>query len=190
MTLNPSSPPSGVIHCQWTTLHPVPSPAAEVAARQLAGVQGSRGVWYCGAYQGYGFHEDGLKVRACQTLLGARAQDVHLWTQGACLVHGPSPQWLSPHSKLLFVSFICSNHGTIPCFIHRHAYSCVVSSVHCYCQAGITAASGVLQRMGSGGGPLALKPNVPAMRLSWMEYGARVAVLNFLNSFVKTGRIQ
>ncbi|XP_015892600.3 uncharacterized protein LOC107426818 [Ziziphus jujuba] len=47
---------------KWSTGHPVPSVAASKASLELHHIQGKRGIWFCGAYQGYGFHEDGLKV--------------------------------------------------------------------------------------------------------------------------------
>jgi cyclopropane-fatty-acyl-phospholipid synthase len=49
---------------KWYTSHPVPSPAAAAAAKQFDRIQGKRGIWFCGAYQGYGFHEDGFKVQS------------------------------------------------------------------------------------------------------------------------------
>ena len=40
--------------------HPVFDLAATRAQQQLPGVQGLAGVWFCGAWTRYGFHEDGL----------------------------------------------------------------------------------------------------------------------------------
>lgn len=41
--------------------HPVFTVAALRAQRQLSELQGQRNTWYCGAYFGSGFHEDGLR---------------------------------------------------------------------------------------------------------------------------------
>ncbi|MCA3158205.1 MAG: NAD(P)-binding protein [Burkholderiales bacterium] len=41
--------------------HPVLDGAAVQAQQQLPELQGQRRTWYCGAWAGYGFHEDGLK---------------------------------------------------------------------------------------------------------------------------------
>jgi predicted NAD/FAD-binding protein len=41
--------------------HPVFDQAAIEAQRQLPLLQGQRQTWFCGAWTGYGFHEDGLK---------------------------------------------------------------------------------------------------------------------------------
>ncbi len=40
--------------------HPLFDQAAVRAQRQLPGLQGVRRTWYCGAWCGYGFHEDGV----------------------------------------------------------------------------------------------------------------------------------
>ncbi|XP_010670961.2 uncharacterized protein LOC130589343 isoform X1 [Beta vulgaris subsp. vulgaris] len=71
VTLNPPHQPENVL-LKWRTGHPVPSVAATKASVDLDNVQGTRGIWFCGAYQGYGFHEDGLKAGmiAAQGLLG------------------------------------------------------------------------------------------------------------------------
>jgi predicted NAD/FAD-binding protein len=49
--------------------HPVFDMAAIRAQSQLPGLQGHKGTFFCGAWTGYGFHEDGLKsgldVAAC-----------------------------------------------------------------------------------------------------------------------------
>lgn len=41
--------------------HPIFTPAAIRAQRRLWSLQGQGGVWFCGAYFGAGFHEDGLQ---------------------------------------------------------------------------------------------------------------------------------
>jgi len=41
--------------------HPIIDSAATDAQKQLWSLQGHQGVWYCGAYFGAGFHEDGLQ---------------------------------------------------------------------------------------------------------------------------------
>ncbi|MCX7893059.1 MAG: FAD-dependent oxidoreductase [Burkholderiales bacterium] len=42
--------------------HPIFDGAAIAAQAELASIQGARGLWFCGAWAGYGFHEDGLKA--------------------------------------------------------------------------------------------------------------------------------
>jgi predicted NAD/FAD-binding protein len=57
--------------------HPVFDRAAIDAQTQVAQLQGQRRTWFCGAWTGYGFHEDGLKSgqRVGRTLLNyAQAQ--------------------------------------------------------------------------------------------------------------------
>jgi predicted NAD/FAD-binding protein len=41
--------------------HPVFDLSAVAAQRRLGEIQGQHHVWFCGAWAGYGFHEDGLK---------------------------------------------------------------------------------------------------------------------------------
>ncbi|PON33810.1 S-adenosyl-L-methionine-dependent methyltransferase [Parasponia andersonii] len=71
VTLNPDQPPNHTL-LKWSTGHPVPSVAASKASFELPRIQGKRGIWFCGAYQGYGFHEDGLEggTAAAHGLLG------------------------------------------------------------------------------------------------------------------------
>ncbi|XP_022722300.1 uncharacterized protein LOC111279604 isoform X3 [Durio zibethinus] len=61
VTLNPDYTPKHTL-LKWRTGHSVPSVAATRASLELYNIQGKRGIWFCGAYQGYGFHEDGLKA--------------------------------------------------------------------------------------------------------------------------------
>ena len=42
--------------------HPVFDQAAISAQRAIGTIQGRGGVWYCGAWLGSGFHEDGLQA--------------------------------------------------------------------------------------------------------------------------------
>jgi predicted NAD/FAD-binding protein len=51
--------------------HPVFDMAAIAAQKRIAELQGEQHTWYCGAWTGYGFHEDGLKsgLAAAQALL-------------------------------------------------------------------------------------------------------------------------
>ncbi len=41
--------------------HPVYSPASVAAQTRKAEIQGSNRTWFCGAYWGWGFHEDGMR---------------------------------------------------------------------------------------------------------------------------------
>ncbi|GAU23787.1 hypothetical protein TSUD_26950 [Trifolium subterraneum] len=61
VTLNPEHVPKNTL-LKWSTGHPVPSVAAYKASVELDHIQGKRRIWFSGAYQGYGFHEDGLKA--------------------------------------------------------------------------------------------------------------------------------
>ncbi len=50
--------------------HPVLDPPAIAAQRRHGEINGTRRTWYCGAYWGYGFHEDGVRsaVEVCRSL--------------------------------------------------------------------------------------------------------------------------
>ncbi|XP_049386008.1 uncharacterized protein LOC125850167 isoform X1 [Solanum stenotomum] len=61
VTLDPPHTPEHTL-LKWRTSHPVPSVAASKASRELHQIQGKRGIWFCGVYQGYGFHANGLKA--------------------------------------------------------------------------------------------------------------------------------
>jgi predicted NAD/FAD-binding protein len=62
VTLNPpaDSMPSGEI-ARYQYAHPVFDQRAIDAQQQLPRIQGSNRTWFCGAWCGYGFHEDGLR---------------------------------------------------------------------------------------------------------------------------------
>lgn len=61
VTLNPQRTPRHVWHAE-TYEHPLFDSAAISAQRALWSIQGRRNTWYCGAYFGAGFHEDGLQA--------------------------------------------------------------------------------------------------------------------------------
>ena len=62
VSLNPPFEPApeltfGKYMCE----HPQYNAAAFAAQKKLADIQGERRTWFCGAWTGYGFHEDGLR---------------------------------------------------------------------------------------------------------------------------------
>lgn len=63
VTLNPTlRPHPETVHITETYTHPIFNPAALAAQRDLWQLQGRRNIWFCGAYLGSGFHEDGLQA--------------------------------------------------------------------------------------------------------------------------------
>ncbi|MEO6363872.1 MAG: FAD-dependent oxidoreductase [Caldimonas sp.] len=61
VSLNPvREPQPAAVHGEFRFAHPVFDAAAIRAQSRLDGIQGRGGVWYCGAWTRYGFHEDGL----------------------------------------------------------------------------------------------------------------------------------
>lgn len=62
VTLNPITPiPDHLVFDRCEFDHPVFDAAAVAAQQKLPALQGKNNTWYCGAYQRYGFHEDGLQ---------------------------------------------------------------------------------------------------------------------------------
>ena len=61
VSMNPLRPiRESTVLGEWTYTHPVFDRAAVQAQRELATIQGRTGLWFCGAWTRYGFHEDGL----------------------------------------------------------------------------------------------------------------------------------
>jgi len=61
VTLNrPDEIDQSTVIGEWTYDHPVFDSAAIAAQSRRPEIQGHRRTWYCGAYWGYGFHEDGI----------------------------------------------------------------------------------------------------------------------------------
>lgn len=62
VTLNPETPPSpSLTQATYEYRHPLYNSAMIAAQDKLERIQGEGGVWYAGAWTGYGFHEDGCK---------------------------------------------------------------------------------------------------------------------------------
>ena len=63
VTLNPPRPPrAGTLLHSEVYDHPIFDAKAIAAQRKLWLLQGERNTWFCGAYFGAGFHEDGLQA--------------------------------------------------------------------------------------------------------------------------------
>ncbi|MDN3920092.1 NAD(P)/FAD-dependent oxidoreductase [Roseateles violae] len=63
VSLNPARPiAEHLVHRRIDYSHPVFDLAALQAQRRLGELQGRQGTWFCGAWCGYGFHEDGLRA--------------------------------------------------------------------------------------------------------------------------------
>lgn len=95
VTLNPSRAPraGAVLHTEVYE-HPIFDAAAMAAQRRLWSLQGGRNTWFCGAYFGAGFHEDGLQagLAVAEQLGGVRRP----WTvpdeSGRIALGAPAPQ--------------------------------------------------------------------------------------------------
>ncbi|KAF2141292.1 uncharacterized protein K452DRAFT_327026 [Aplosporella prunicola CBS 121167] len=75
LTVNPPRPPAPSLTQRVTQYaRPVHSAAAARAQQRLPIIQGTRGIWYAGAWAGHGSHEDGLAagVRVAVEGLGGR----------------------------------------------------------------------------------------------------------------------
>jgi predicted NAD/FAD-binding protein len=78
VTLNPDREPQNIAMCQ-TYEHPVFDVGAMRAQAQLWSLQGTQQTWFCGAYFGAGFHEDGLQAGlAVAEALGAPKRPWHV----------------------------------------------------------------------------------------------------------------
>ncbi|KAG0447745.1 hypothetical protein HPP92_028165 [Vanilla planifolia] len=71
ITLSPPRIPKNKI-LKWTNGRVIPSVGALKASIELEKIQGKRKNWFCGSYQGFGFHEDKVKsgLAAADAILG------------------------------------------------------------------------------------------------------------------------
>lgn len=62
VTLNPEKAPSKALtQATYEYRHPLYNSRMVAAQDQLEKIQGKNGIWYAGAWTGYGFHEDGCR---------------------------------------------------------------------------------------------------------------------------------
>lgn len=62
VSLNPADEPDPkLVHQEIHYSHPVFDMSAIQAQKELPLIQGTASIWYCGAWTGFGFHEDGLR---------------------------------------------------------------------------------------------------------------------------------
>ncbi|QWE16563.1 NAD(P)/FAD-dependent oxidoreductase [Polynucleobacter sp. AP-Nino-20-G2] len=62
VSLNPlTEPDHRLVHQEIHYSHPVFDMRAVQAQKELPLIQGNSSIWYCGAWTGFGFHEDGLR---------------------------------------------------------------------------------------------------------------------------------
>ncbi|MBL8325291.1 MAG: FAD-dependent oxidoreductase [Rubrivivax sp.] len=98
VSLNPLRPPrEDLVLGRYHYAHPVFDLDAVRAQRRLIEIQGQDRVWFCGAWCGYGFHEDGLKAGL------AAAQGVRAWLArtGFDASGGqPAPPGLAPAAEV------------------------------------------------------------------------------------------
>ena len=65
LSLNPKKLPNPkLIYGQYTYSHPVFDSNAFQVQNNLSNLQGKNKIWFCGAWTGFGFHEDGIKSAA------------------------------------------------------------------------------------------------------------------------------
>ncbi len=63
VSLNPiQRPDQQLIESEFMCTHPIFTAQTRAAQQQLWDLQSERGIWFCGAYFGAGFHEDGLQA--------------------------------------------------------------------------------------------------------------------------------
>lgn len=76
VSLNPLQDPAPEHRiASFTYAHPQYDLASDVARTRLPEIQGRDGLWFCGAWCGYGFHEDGLSAGlAVAEALGGRSR--------------------------------------------------------------------------------------------------------------------
>ncbi len=76
VSLNPSTEPDQkLIHQEIHYSHPVFDQTAIQAQKELPLIQGTSSIWYCGAWTGFGFHEDGL--RSGELVAEALIESIH-----------------------------------------------------------------------------------------------------------------
>lgn len=104
VTLNPLTAPSeALVHYETTYEHPVFNQGTRRAQASLGQLQGHRSCYYCGAWMGYGFHEDGLgaaieMVKSMGQALPPSLENARI--EGPPYMHNQTP-WTGPGAELI-----------------------------------------------------------------------------------------
>jgi uncharacterized protein len=95
VTLNPAHRPrEGTILRSFLYDHPVFTADTEWAQREIWRLQGLRRTWYCGAWLGAGFHEDGLQAGlAVAEALGSERRPWSVEQESGRIQLGPNGSW-------------------------------------------------------------------------------------------------
>lgn len=75
VTLNPADQPAeGTVLRSFPYDHPMFDAESRKMQKMIWNIQGARGLWFCGAHLGYGFHEDGIQsgLAVAEALSGLR----------------------------------------------------------------------------------------------------------------------
>lgn len=93
VTLNPTiEPRQGLVHHEEIYEHPLYDLETLDAQQRLWSLQGRRNTWFCGAYFGAGFHEDGLQAGlAVAEDLGGLERPWRVANPSGRIVRGPVP---------------------------------------------------------------------------------------------------
>ena len=85
LSLNPKILPNpDLIYGQYSYSHPILDNNAINIQKKLSSVQGKNNLWFCGAWTGFGFHEDGVK----SAVEIANSHNIHLpWFQSKEVLH-------------------------------------------------------------------------------------------------------
>ncbi|KAG5075599.1 hypothetical protein JHK84_056830 [Glycine max] len=138
VTLNPDHIPENTL-LKWSTGHPVPSVAAFKASLELDHIQGKRKIWFSGAYQGYGFHEDGFKAG----MIAAHG------ILGSCCALQTNPKHMVPSWKELGARIFVTRF--LSCYITTGCLMIVVNTPKYFgiIQASVTLSSWLLEEGGT-----------------------------------------
>ena len=85
LSLNPKTLPNpDLIYGQYSYSHPILDNNAINIQKKLSSIQGKNNLWFCGAWTGFGFHEDGVK----SAVEIANSHNIHLpWFQSKEVLH-------------------------------------------------------------------------------------------------------
>lgn len=102
LTLNPlREPDPALVHQRIAYDHPMFDAAAGAAQHHLWSLQGQRNTWFCGAYFGAGFHEDGLQSGlAVAEQLGGVKRPWQVAAESA-RIHLDAPRNIAPSDELV-----------------------------------------------------------------------------------------